>query len=314
MQIETLKVFCDLVETKSFTRAAQINQITQSAVSQQISALEKQFNSLLIERSKKRFRLTLEGEVLFDYAKQMIQAYDSLQSKLEEIKDIVAGTIRVATIYSIGLHNLPPFITQFLKSFPTVKVDVEYRRADQVYEAVMGNTVDLGLVAYPGKDAKINIVDWRDDPLVMICHPNHPLATKEKIQLEDIAGQNFIAFEQDIPTRKAIDKLLRDRSIEVKNVMEFDNIETVKRAAEIDAGISIVPQGTVVQETTKQTLAQRNFSDASFARPLAVIHKKNKVLSPAMNQFIAILKSAPPSSPSLATPQREADLGSTPPN
>ena len=178
----------------------------------------------------------------------------------------------------------------------------------------MGNTVDLGLVAYPGKDAKINIVDWRDDPLVMICHPNHPLATKEKIQLEDIAGQNFIAFEQDIPTRKAIDKLLRDRSIEVKNVMEFDNIETVKRAAEIDAGISIVPQGTVVQETTKQTLAQRNFSDASFARPLAVIHKKNKVLSPAMNQFIAILKSAPPSSPSLATPQREADLGSTPPN
>ena len=108
MQIESLKIFCDLAESESFTKAAQINKITQSAVSQQISSLERQFKSLLIERSKKKFRLTREGQVLYDFSKQMIQTSDSLHSKLQEIKDIVSGTIRVATIYSIGLHDLPP--------------------------------------------------------------------------------------------------------------------------------------------------------------------------------------------------------------
>ena len=108
MQIESLKVFCDLAETESFTKAAQINQITQSAVSQQVSALERTFKSLLIERSKKKFRLTREGQILYDYAKQLINLYESLYNKLQEVRDIVSGTIRVATIYSIGLHDPGP--------------------------------------------------------------------------------------------------------------------------------------------------------------------------------------------------------------
>jgi DNA-binding transcriptional LysR family regulator len=290
MQIESLKVFCDLAETESFTKAAQINQVTQSAVSQQISSLERQFKSLLIERSKKKFRLTREGQVLYDYSKQIIQTYDSLHSKLQEIKDIISGTIRIATIYSIGLHDLPPYIKRFLKSYPTVNVHVEYRRSNQVYEDVLGNVVDLGLVAYPNKDSKLDIVALRKDKLVMICHPQNPLSKPKSIRLADIAGQKFIGFEPDIPTRKAIDKILKDHNISVQNVMEFDNIETVKRAVEIDAGISIVPQGTVVQEVAKQTLAAVQFDDADFFRPLAAIYKKNKVLSPAMKQFLAILK------------------------
>src|SRR5205085_11296442 len=166
MQIESLKVFCDLAEIESFTKTAQINNITQSAVSQQISSLERQFKSLLIERSKKRFRLTREGKVLYDYSKQIIQTYDSLFSKLQEIKDIVSGTIRVATIYSVGLHDLPPYLKKFLKAYPTVNVHLEYRRSDKVYEDVLGNVVDLGLVAYPQKDPRLEIILLHEDPLV----------------------------------------------------------------------------------------------------------------------------------------------------
>src|SRR5579864_1932395 len=173
MQIESLKVFCDLAETESFTKAAQINKITQSAVSQQISSLERTFKSLLIERSKKKFRLTREGQVLYDFSKQMIQTYDSLHSKLQEIRDIVSGSIRVATIYSIGLHDLPPYIKRFLKSYPTVNVHVEYRRSNQVYDDVLGNAVDIGLVAYPTRDNRLEVVALRRDRLVVICHPQH---------------------------------------------------------------------------------------------------------------------------------------------
>ena len=290
MQIESLKVFCDLAETESFTKAAQINNITQSAVSQQISSLERQFKSLLIERSKKRFRLTREGQVLYEYSKQILNTFDSMTNRLQEIKDIVSGTIRVATIYSIGLHDLPPYLKKFLKAYPTVNVHVEYRRSNQVYEDVLSNIVDLGLVAYPSKDAKLEVVPLRKDMLVLIAHPQHPLAKNKTLKLRDLSGQKFIGFEPDIPTRRAIDKILKDEDVNVNVVMEFDNIETVKRAVEIDAGVAIVPVGTVTQEVSKATLAAITIEDAQFYRPLAAIYKKNKVLSPAIKQFINVLK------------------------
>jgi DNA-binding transcriptional LysR family regulator len=290
MQIESLKVFCDLAETESFTKAAQINGVTQSAVSQQISSLERQFKSLLIERSKKKFRLTREGQVLYDYSKQIIQTYESLHSKLQELKDIISGTIRLATIYSLGLHDLPPYIKRFLKDYSTVNVHVEYRRSNQVYEDVLSNVVDFGLVAFPSRDSKLEIVPLRKDPLVLICHPQHPFAKQKNVKLKSLAGQKFVGFEPDIPTRKALDKIFKEHGVAVQHTMEFDNIETIKRAVEIDAGVAIVPQATVVQEVAQQTLAAVPVEEGQFFRPLAAIYKKNKVLSPAMKQFLTILK------------------------
>jgi DNA-binding transcriptional LysR family regulator len=137
--------------------------------------------------------------------------------------------------------------------------------------------VDLGLVAYPTRNNKLETVPLRKDPLVLICHPQHAFAKAKHVKLKTLSGQKFIGFEPDIPTRKALDRILRDNDVEVQHVMEFDNIETVKRAVEIDAGVSIVPQGT---------------DDGDFYRPLAAIYKKNKVLSPAVKQFLSILKEA----------------------
>ena len=290
MQIESLKVFCDLAETTSFTKAAQINGVTQSAVSQQISSLETKFATALIERSKKRFTLTKEGETLYKYSKQIVQSYDELRHKIQEIQNVVTGTIKVVTIYSIGLHELPPYLKKFLKKHPTVNVSVEYRRATQLYEDIISGMADIGLVAYPQKDPRLHVTSLAEDMLVLICHPDHPLAQKPRGKLSEIASHKFIAFEPDIPTRRAIDKILRDRNVEVDHAMEFDNIETVKRAVEIDAGISIVPRSPVAQEVTKKTIAMVEIEDEQFYRPLAAVHKKSKVLSPAMKEFLALLK------------------------
>ncbi len=290
MQIQSFKVFCDLAETESFTKAAQINGITQSAVSQQITSLERQLKTLLIERSKKKFRLTREGELLYEHGKQIMLAYEGLIHRLQEVRDIISGTIRVATIYSIGLHDLQPYVKRFLKKFPTVKVHVEYHRANEVYDDVLGNVVDLGLVAYPQKDSKLELIPLKSEKLVLVCHPGHPLAKVKGLKFAQLEGQKFIGFEPDIPTRKAIDRELRERSISVRHVMEFDNIETVKRAVEIEAGVSIVPLGTVSQEVAKQTLVAIPFTDVELVRPVGLIHKKTKVLSPAMKQFISALQ------------------------
>ncbi|HEY5481188.1 MAG TPA: LysR substrate-binding domain-containing protein [Verrucomicrobiae bacterium] len=289
MQFESLKVFCDLAETESFTKTAQINSVSQSAVSQTISALERNFKSLLIERSKKNFRLTTEGEVLYHYSKEILQTYDAIHSRMQEIKHVISGDIRVATVYSIGLYDLPPYVKHFMQSHPDVNIHVEYRRSNQVYEGVLGNIVDLGLVAYPAPDPKLQIVPLRKDRLVLACHPDHALAKLKSVRLKALNGQKVISFEPDMPTRKALDKMLKGQGVTVEHVMEFDNIETVKRAVELDCGVAIVPETNIRQEVTKQTLASVPLEGNHF-RPLAAIHRKNKVLSPAIKHFIALLK------------------------
>jgi DNA-binding transcriptional LysR family regulator len=289
MQFESLKVFCDLAETRSFTKAAQINSVSQSAVSQTISALERHFKSLLIERSKKNFRLTTEGEVLYHYSKEILQTYDAIHSRMQEIKHVISGDIRVATVYSIGLYDLPPYVKRFMQSHPEVNIHVEYRRSNQVYEGVLGNIVDLGLVAYPAPDPKLQIVPLRKDRLVLACHPDHALAKLKSVGLKALNGQKVISFEPDMPTRKALDKILKGQGVTVEHVMEFDNIETVKRAVELDCGVAIVPETNIRQEVTQQTLASVPLEGNHF-RPLAAIHRKSKVLSPAIKHFIALLK------------------------
>jgi DNA-binding transcriptional LysR family regulator len=290
MQIESLKVFCDLSETQSFTRAAQINEVTQSAVSQTVSSMEKQFKALLVERSKKNFRLTPEGQLVYDSSKEILQAYDALHSKLQELKEVISGTIRVSTVYSVGLHELPPYIQRFLKDFPSVNVHVEYRRANQVYEDVLGNVVDLGIVAYPVRDSKLEMVPLRKDALVLICHPQHALARNKTIPVKALNGVKFVAYEKDIPTQKALDKVFREHHVAVQSVMEFDNVETIKRAVEIDSGVAIVPETTIQQETKARTLVAVGLENGGCVRPVGLIYKKNRVLSPAMKRLIELLK------------------------
>ena len=290
MQIENFKVFADLVETKSFSKSAKINGITQSAVSQQARAMEKHFKTLLIDRSQKQFQLTREGQAVYETAKDVLHGYDKLLSELQEMKKVISGTIRIATIYSIGLHELPPYIKRFLHDFPSVNVRVEYRRSNLVYEDILHNSVDFGLVAFPLKHRQIEAVPFRDDQLVLITHPEHPLARRGgAVELEEMAGLKFIGFDPDIPTRKAVDQIFRDNKIEIEPVMEFDNIETVKRAVEIDHGVAIVPQATVQRESQQGSLKMLPFKDENFTRPLAILHRKGRVLTPAMRKFIDVL-------------------------
>jgi DNA-binding transcriptional LysR family regulator len=289
MQIENFKIFADLVETKSFSKSAKLNGITQSAVSQQARAMERHFKTLLIDRSQKQFQLTREGTRVYDAAKEVLHTYEKLLSELQEMKKVISGTIRISTIYSIGLHELPPFIKKFLHDFPSVNVRVEYRRSNLVYEDILHNSVDFGLVAFPVKQRQIEVLPFRNDRLVLITHPNHPLAKRTEIEVKDLTGQKFIGFDPDIPTRKAVDIIFREHKLEIEPVMEFDNIETVKRAVEIDHGIAIVPQATVAQEQKQGTLAVLHFRGKEFSRPLAILHRKGRVLTPAMRKFIETL-------------------------
>jgi DNA-binding transcriptional LysR family regulator len=168
-------------------------------------------------------------------------------------------------------------------------VRVEYRRSNLVYEDILHNSVDFGLVAFPQKQRQIEIHPFRNDRLVLITHPSHALAKKGEVSVAELAGQKFIGFDPDIPTRKAVDQIFREQKVDCDPVMEFDNIETVKRAVEIDHGIAIVPQATVQQEVRSGSLAMLLLKGREFTRPLAILNRKGRVLTPAMKKFIEIL-------------------------
>ncbi len=290
MHIENLKIFSNLVESESFSRAAKLNGITQSAVSQQLRAMEKHFKVLIVDRSQKQFRLTREGNKLYESSKEILHLYDQLISELQEMKKVISGTIHISTIYSIGFHELQPYIKNFMQKFPDVNVRVEYRRSNLVYEDVLHNSVELGLIAYPAKMRQLEILPFSEDELVLICSPNNALAKKRKVDFADLKDCRLVGFESDIPTRKATDQFLREGDVDATPHMEFDNIETVKRAVEIDAGVSVVPSATVRQEVSKGLLKSIPLPGGKpVKRPLAIIHRKGRVLTPAMKKFITML-------------------------
>jgi DNA-binding transcriptional LysR family regulator len=293
MHIQNFKTFCDLVETQSFSKAARLNEVTQSAVSQQLKAMETYYDMLIIDRNQKKFRLTQQGTTLYQTFKEILTLYEKLNCEIQEMRSVVSGSIQISTVNSIGLHELPPYLKSFMKEFPSVNARVEYRRANLVYEDVLHGTADLGLVAFPVKHKELTIIPFATDELIVAMNPSHPLAGKENISIEELKNLEFIAFEKDIPTRKATDEILRKAEVKISIVMEFDNVETVKRALEINAGIAIIPKNTVANEAERKQLVTCRLDNGIHIRPLSLIHKKSRMLTPALRSFIDKMKLLP---------------------
>ena len=293
MHIQNFKTFCDLVETKSFSKAARLNEVTQSAVSQQLKVMESHYDMLIIDRNQKKFRLTPQGTVLYSTFKEILVLYEKLNCEIQEMRNIVSGTIQISTVNSIGLHELPPYLKSFIKDFPSVNARVEYRRANLVYEDVLHGSADIGLVAFPVNHKELTTINFAQDELVVAMNPEHSLANKKTLSISDLRGEEFISFERDIPTRKATDEMLSNAGVDISVVMEFDNVETVKRALEINAGIAILPRHTVLNETERKQLVAIKLDNGIHVRPLAIIHKKNRILTPALRSFVELMKNSP---------------------
>lgn len=292
MHVETLKVFCDLVDLQSFSLAAERNFITQSAVSQQIRTLEDKFKRRLLERvrGRREVRLTSAGEVFYRESKNVLASYDELNESMRGLVGKIGGTVKVATVYSVGLHELPPKVREFMSKFPSAKIDLEYSRTTRVVRDVLNGAVELGVVAFPEPRRGLTIVPMLSDRLVLICSPEHEFARKEKIKAKELNGKDFVLFERDIPTRKATDKILKANGVDVRKVAEFDNIETIKRAVEVNFGMAIVPHPSVMDEERNGQLHVIKLAEKEWVRPVGVIYRNDRNLSLAAKKFVQLLE------------------------
>ncbi len=290
MHVETLKVFCDLADSHSFSKTAEKHMLSQSAVSQQLAQLELTHKCQLIARNKRPIELTSAGQVFYKAARDILERYDQLTTELNTLKMNAGTRVNIAAIFSIGMHSLPDYEKKFMLRYPNVHLYIDYLGPDKVYELVLSGEMDIGLVAVPKKDKRLEVYDFEEELLVLVCSPKHPFAGQSEVDIHKLQFERFIAFAKEVPTRIWVDSILARYNTAVRPVMEFDNIETIKRAVEINAGVSILPQAAFFQEVAAGTLKAVPFSNERFVRPTGIIVRKGRVLSPAARHFIDMLR------------------------
>src|SRR5574341_53542 len=292
MTLDMLKLYCDIVRLHSFSQGAAANQVSQSAASQAIQQLESELDVRLIDRSKRPFMVTPEGRGFYEGCLDVLQRFEKVRAQIAATQTLIAGSVRVAAIYSVGIHIMSDHMQRFMSLHPQAKVRLEYLHPHKVVEAVLTDEADLGILSYPPANRALTVLPWRSEAMVFVCHPTHRLARRKLIAPGDLNGENFVAFDADLQIRKAIDRYLHQHEARVNVVMEFDNIETIKQAIAIGAGVSILPRPTILKEVGNRSLAAAPLAKAELTRPLGIIHRRGKILTPTIARFLDLVRQA----------------------
>lgn len=294
MNLKSLKVFCDIIRLGSFSKAAALNRMSQPSASQLVSHLEARLGVELIDRSRRPFRVTEAGRLYFEGCRDVVQRYDLLEDLVRRQGQSPGGSLRVAAIYSVGLGQIHRVVEEFRAELPGVDLEVSYVHPDQVLAAVLAGDADLGVMSYPEAGGRLAVLPWRDEAFALAVSPTHPLAGAGRLRVQRLAGQRMVMPQAGLRVRDEIDRWLASHGVGVKIVAEFDNLELVKRAVEVDDGVGLLPAPTFVAETLAGTLVRVELVDAegrpeTFVRPLGVIHRRDEELSAAGRRFVALL-------------------------
>jgi len=292
VNLDTLRLYCDVVRLRSFSRGAAANSVSQSAASQAIQQLEAELDVALLDRSRRPPQATEEGRGFYEACRALLQGFDKARADLAASRQRVEGTVRVAAIYSVGLHDMSRHMQPFMAAHPQARVLLECLHPHKVVEVVVNDEADVGILSYPSATRALTVLPLRSEPMALVAHPSHRLARRRLVSAADLNGEKFVAFDHDLPIRKAIDRALKQHGVKVEVVMEFDNVETIKQAIGINAGVSILPRPTVLKEIGIRTLAAAPLAIAGLARPIGIIHRRGKRLTPAVAAFIDLLKKA----------------------
>jgi DNA-binding transcriptional LysR family regulator len=292
VHLETLRLYCDVVRLRSFSRGAELNFVSQSAASQAVQQLERDLGVALIDRSRRPLGVTPEGETFYAACRSLLEGWEQARASVASVKAQVSGAVRVAAIYSVGLHEMSHHIQRFLSLYPTARVELECLHPHKVVEAVLEGKADVGIMSYPPVERGLTVIPLKSEPMVFVCHPSHRLARRRVVQPSELQGEPFVAFDPELTIRKAIDRTLRQHNVKVNTVMAFDNIETIKQAIMIQAGVSLLPRQTVAKEGSIGTLAVVPFGIKDLVRPVGLIHRRARPLAATAQRFVELLQAA----------------------
>jgi DNA-binding transcriptional LysR family regulator len=292
VHLDTLRLYRDVVRLRSFSRAATANGVTQSAASQAIQQLEAELDVLLLDRSRRPLQATEEGRHFYEACRTLLHGFDKARADLAAARQRVEGTVRVAAIYSVGLHDMSRHMQPFMSAYPQARVLLECLHPHKVVEAVLHDEADLGILSYPAATRALAVIPLRSEPMVLVTHPSHRLARRRRLAPAELNGERFVAFDPDLAIRKVIDRVLKQYNVKVDVAMAFDNVETIKQAIGIAAGVSILPRPTVLKEIGIRTLVGVSLPFPGLVRPIGIIHRRGRRLTPAVVRFVELLQKA----------------------
>lgn len=266
-----------------------MNGISQSAATQHIQELEKRLGVQLLDRSTRPLGLTPGGKLYAELCRDVLRREEDFVAALDDIKAEVEGTIRVASIYSIGLSEMSRLREEFAQACPGAQLHVEYLRPDKVYQAVQEGHADLGFISYPEHRRDLTVIPWREERMTVVAYPTHPLAARRILLPVDLDGQEFISFDDEVIIRRELDRFFREHEVTISIVMQFDNIQSIKEAVVLGSGISILPEQTIQTEVEQGRLVSIPLEAPELVRPTGIIHRRKKKLNRAGREFLNLV-------------------------
>jgi DNA-binding transcriptional LysR family regulator len=316
MDLERIKIFKDIAQTRSVSKGAALNGISQSAASQYLQDLEQQMGVTLLDRSSRPLKITEAGRLYLGMCRDMLRRHSEFLSSLERFKTEIEGTVRVASIYSVGLSEMSRLEEEFSRRYPHARLEVDYLRPEKVYEAVLSDQADLGLMSYPESTKEVTVLPWRQEEMVVAASPYHPLAARAEVQLGDLEGVDFVGFDEELPIRRNVDRFLREHHVHVNVTLHFDNIQMIKEAVAHGSGVSIMPARNMEEEIARGRLVAIPISSFELYRPVGIVHRRKIRFHRAAQAFLELLQEppagwTPPVTPSQTKKRAYFDLPST---
>jgi DNA-binding transcriptional LysR family regulator len=305
--METIRLFCDVARLRSFSRAGEVHGITQSAVSQRIRGLEDELSVQLIDRTRRPPRLTAAGRTYYRGCRRILERYDALRARLTDVSVRLRGQVTIAAIYSADMALLNQMRADFQRSQPDAQVQISYLHPDEVCERVREEACDLGIVSYPDRIRDLATIPLRDEVMAVACAAGHPLASRERVEPGDLAGQPLIGFDPHLPISREIVAYLRRHGVQPEVVNSFDNVDTIKAALPSSGAVALLPERTVRNEVHLGLLAAVPL-EPTLIRPVGIVHPRGHEFAPLVQSLIDFLLSYEPSGPNAPRERTPASL------
>ena len=287
MDINQLEVLVTVARERSFSRAAEVLGRTQPAISQAIQRLELDVGEKLFDRSSKDGTLTIAGEVLLDYGRQMMNLRYSAQAALVEMRNLHHGKVTI----SANEHTvffLLPVITEFRNQHPLIKIEVQRGVASRIPMQILAREVELGVISFAPNDESVRSVPVMTDELTMIVSPDHKFAGRSEVSITELGDEIFVAHNAPSPYRKQVIETFEKHRTPLNIRVELPSLEAIKKLVVSGVGVAFVPRLSAESEIASGQLIALSVREMKLERNLNIIYRKNSELSHAAKAFLKI--------------------------
>ncbi|HVP05162.1 MAG TPA: LysR family transcriptional regulator [Dehalococcoidia bacterium] len=292
MDFGQIEAFTQVATHNSFSRAAEVLQLTQPSITARIQALERELGEELFERGGRGVKLTDAGRVFLPYVEHILQLLQEGRDAVEEVRNVQLGSLRLGSAITISTYVLPGILHRFCQEFPGVDVVIRTGRSEQVLNMLQSDEVQVGIIRSLSAP-EIESIPLYDDEIVLVANPNHRFAQSGSATIGEAAREPIVLFDRGSSYYGMIHDVFRKAAVIPNVAMELDSLEATKRMVEQGLGIALVPQVTVAREVEQGTLAVVQLSDvAPIKRPISLVYRKNRKRSRTVQAFIDMMADA----------------------